>query len=104
MEGLVKCSLALSKSDYRILMFFLENDESYTVKDLSEKLGLDRTTIQKSLKNLIRSGVLGQFQENLSPGGYRYIYKINEKEIIKDKIKQIINDWNNNVLKAIENW
>ena len=104
-EELIKCSLALSKSDYSLFLFLLENPEAgYTVKSLADSLNLDRTTIQKSVKKLLEKSVIHQYQENLSPGGYRFIYKIKEREAIKKNIYDIINEWNSNVLKIIENW
>jgi predicted transcriptional regulator len=103
LEDLIRCSLNLSKSDFKLFNFLLTND-SFTVKSLSDKLDLDRTTIQKSVKKLLDRGILEQYQENLSPGGYRFIYKIKEKDQIKKKILSIIKNWTENVNKTIENW
>lgn len=101
---LIRCSLSLSKSDYNLFMFLLENEDSFTVKSLSKSMNLDRTTIQKSVKKLLSSDILVQYQENLSPGGYRFIYKIKDKEVIKKKVLAIINNWTENVNTVIKNW
>ena len=101
---LIRCSLNLSKSDHNLFTFLLDNDDTFTVKSLAKKLNLDRTTIQKSVKKLQQAGILVQFQENLSPGGYRYMYKIKDKQLIKKKILEIVDGWTENVHKVIENW
>jgi predicted transcriptional regulator len=104
LDELIRCSLALSKADYFLFSFLLESEKVHTVQDLSKKLSLDRTTVQKSIKKLVECGVVDSFQENLSPGGYRYIYRIKDKPMIKKMILAIVTRWNANVTRTIENW
>lgn len=104
LKDLIKCSLGLSKSDYNLLLFLLKENQKFSVKSLSQKLGIDRTTVQKSVKKLLDREILEQFQENLSPGGYRFIYNVKSKDVIKKRILIIIQKWVEGVNKEIHNW
>ena len=104
LEELIRCSLGLSRSDYKLFDFLLNKEGNHTIKDLSEELSLDRTTIQKSMKKLLEAQVVKQLQENLSPGGYRFVYKIKDKKAIKNMMFSIIDKWNGNVRNVIKSW
>jgi len=52
-DEILKCSLGLTKSEIKILKFFINNsNEFYPTDDLSEKLNLKLSTIQKAVKKL----------------------------------------------------
>jgi predicted transcriptional regulator len=43
-------------------------------------------------------------QNNLSGGGYVYIYRINDKVIIRNKIMDIIKEWAKKVEYELDRW
>lgn len=100
-KDIICCSLGLNKSEYNILDSIKNNN--YTSKELSKKLNLDLTTVQRALKKLFNKKLLIRNQKNLSTG-YQYYYSINDKKNIKKIISSIIEDWSNKSLKEIENW
>jgi len=100
-EELIRCAFNLNKTEYNILMFLLKNNKKYTVSQISQIMKLDRTTIQKAIKNLTNEELVKRRQINLSAGGYMFFYKINDKNEIKNKIKKIIYEWYKHVEEAI---
>jgi len=84
-EDLIKCSLALNKTEYNLLMFLLKKDKSLTAIQISEFMNLDRTTIQKAISNLVEKGLVKRKQKNISGGGYTFLYLIEDKKEIKNK-------------------
>ena len=100
-EDLIKCSLALNKTEYNLLMFLLKKDKSFTAIQISEFMNLDRTTIQKAISNLVEKELVKRKQKNISSGGYTFLYLIEDKKEIKNKIKEVIHKWCKGVEEAI---
>jgi len=103
-EEVIKCSLALSKSDFRILKFLMQNDDSFSTEELSKKLDLDKSTIQRSVKKLHSQGLITRGQINQTIGGYLFLYRIKEKERIRKIILDIVEGWTENVRRGIKSW
>ena len=101
-EELMRCSFNLNKTEYNVLIFLLKKDKTYTASQISEGMELDRTTVQKAIKNLIEKGLAKRAQKNLSRGGYIFLYQPNNKNRIKSKMKEITYDWYKNVEEAID--
>jgi len=100
-EDLIKCSLALNKTEYNLLIFLLKKDKSFTATQISELMELDRTTIQKAITRLVDKELVKRKQINISGGGYTFLYLIEDKKEIKNKIKEVIHKWCKGVEKAI---
>ena len=83
-------------------MFMMEKKQYYTVSQIAKKMKLERTTIQKAIKNLVSEKLSKRIQKNLHRGGYTFIYKINNKDDIKKKMKNIIYEWYKGIETAIE--
>ncbi len=101
---IIKCSFDLNKTEYNLLLFLINSKEELMIKEISEKLSLDRSTIQKSIKSLTEKGVVKRIQTNLENGGYVFSYIIKNKSEIKSKILQSVDNWHNSVKKLILNW
>ncbi len=83
------------------MIFLLKKDEKYTASQISQFIKLDRTTIQKAIKNLVGKKLVKKMQKNIPKGGYTFLYIINDKKEIKEKIKIIIHSWCKVIEKAI---
>ncbi len=92
-EELLACSLNLKKSEYKIFKILFREDSPLTAIELSERLSLDRTTVQKILKKFLENNLVQRFQENLDNGGYLFRYKVKDKQDIKKHIRQILTNW-----------
>jgi predicted transcriptional regulator len=102
-QDVIACSLGLKKSEYKVFEVLLNSDH-VTIKQLSKKLGLDRTTLQKVLKHFVSIALVERFQENLDVGGYIFVYKIKDKAILKGRIHAAIDRWHNTARQAIDKW
>jgi predicted transcriptional regulator len=100
-EDLVRCAFGLNKTEYNLLVFLLKQEQKYTAIQISEKTGLDRTTIQKAIKNLVGKELADRLQVNIEGGGYTFLYRINDKEKIKGRIKSLIRNWSTAAEAAI---
>ena len=103
-EEVVKCSLTLSRSDYNILKFLMRKDSPVSTEKISFELGLDKSTVQRSVKKLREKGLLLRGQINQSIGGYLFTYRVKEKERVRKIILEILEGWVDNVRAEIKNW
>jgi len=92
-RDIVMCSFELNKTEYRTLFFLLNDDGKFTVSKMAEKMKLNRTTVQKTIKKLVDKKLINKIQLNLDKGGYEFYYNINDKEELKEEIKKILNKW-----------
>jgi predicted transcriptional regulator len=92
-QDIIACSLSLKKSEYKIFEVLLRSKDNLTIQQLSDKLKLDRTTIQKILKTLSEKNLIQRYQENLENGGYIFNYTIKNKMEVKKYIKDALKQW-----------
>jgi len=92
-RDLIKCTFGLNKTELDLFLFLSKSNRCEPVQAISKHLGLDRTTIQKSLKRLLDSEVIERRQNNLDNGGYVFFYCVKKKPEIKQKMIEILDDW-----------
>jgi len=102
-KDIIACSLGLKKSEYKVFEALLSSDH-ITIQDLADKLKLDRTTLQKVLKNFVNNELVERYQENLDNGGYIFVYKIKEKTVLKKRIHSAIDKWYSTARHAVDKW
>lgn len=102
-QDIIACSLGLKKSEYKVFEVMLHSDH-VSLKDLSKKLNLDRTTLQKILKRFTDNELVERFQENLDNGGYIFAYKIKGKDVLKKRIHAAIEKWHEAAKQSIDKW
>jgi predicted transcriptional regulator len=105
--SIVKCFYNLSNTDLEILQSF-QDDKGLTIKELTENIGKDRSTIQRSLEKLISCHLCFKERKSGIPRGFiYYYYRISIKEILKQidknldecykKIKNIITHYEKSI-------
>jgi predicted transcriptional regulator len=92
-KELIQCTFNLKKTELRIFLYLLKNQRSISSNDIADELGLDRTTVQKSIKGLLDRDIVLRRQLNLDSGGYVFLYCVKEKEELKKQMKEIIHNW-----------
>jgi predicted transcriptional regulator len=104
-EEIIKCSFMLNKTDYLVFKILMSSKEDeLNIQKLEKKIGKDRTTIQRSIKNLMAQDLIFRRQINLDTGGFMYCYSIKKKEDIKKKIYDNFENWQKKVLDELNNW
>lgn len=103
-EEIIKCSFALAKTDYATFKVLITNNKEMSVQEIQEKVGKDRTTVQRSIKSLLEKNLILRRQINLESGGFMYYYNIRKKQEIKDQIYSNFESWEKKVLDELESW
>ncbi|MCD6549648.1 MarR family transcriptional regulator [Candidatus Micrarchaeota archaeon] len=103
LEDIVRCSFDLNKTEYKVMMYLLKHSRrKYRVTEVAKGISLTRTSVQKAIKRLVDRGLVIRFQKNLPGGGYTYVYQIEDKKRIMQRMKDIVTSWYHNVIKAID--
>jgi predicted transcriptional regulator len=104
-EEVVKCSLALSKSDLALLKFLMkDSSRDFTTEELAEKLNLEKSTVQRTVKKLHEKGLLFRRQMNQSKGGYVFFYRIKDRDNLRKIILGIVDSWHERFRIEIKKW
>jgi len=90
-QSLMKCVLNLRSLDVNVYFKLLEGET--TVKELSNKLNCNRSTIQRALTNLVNKGLAIRKPKTMKNGGYYFEYKAVSLNTIKEKINEKIKEW-----------
>lgn len=103
-EEIIKCSLGLTKAEFEIFRFMLDNTQEFSTHEISKKKNLELSTVQRTLKKLVDKEVVTRRQINLEQGGYIYVYSIKNRKVIREKINDLLKDWSNKVEKELNSW
>ncbi len=101
-EQVMRCGLGLSKGEYELLRLMLKKNDEYDVDELSSTTKKDRSTVQKQIKTLFNKNLILRRQTNLDEGGYKFYYRIKDKEGLKEMIKTNFDNYQKQVISAIE--
>jgi len=104
LDEVVKCSLGLTRAEYRVLKKYMNLKNQVTLAQLAKKTNLDRTTVQKASLKLVEKGLLSRSQHNRESGGYEFLYKIKDKDEIRNKARSIVRDWYKAVDEGLNSW
>jgi len=105
LNEVIRCGLGISRAEYRIFKVFLSKKGNYfKTEEISKILNLDISTVQRAVKKLHDLEVLQRNQNNLSGGGYVFMYEIRDKKEIREKILSTINSWNKKVEAEFDEW
>ncbi len=104
LEEVIKCSLGLSKSEFRLLKFLVEHEKQFTTEELAKELKLDKSTIQRSVKKMHGKGLLTRGQINQTVGGYVFLYRIKDKNNIRKIVLGTVEGWVGVFREKIGKW
>lgn len=103
LNEIVRCSFSLNKTEYNVLMFLLRKEKELDIHILSKKMSLERTTLQKALKKLLDKKLAKRRQVNIKTGGYFYLYSVKSKASLKQRLLEIIRQWEKTAEEEIQN-
>ncbi len=110
--NLFKCILGLNELESNVFSYLL-NHEYVTTIELANVLEKDRSSIQRSLQNLIKSEMIRRKSMSLkdytdlkgyveSPKrGYLYVYTTEELGIVKQKLVGLLEQWYDVMLNTV---
>jgi len=100
----VKCGFGLTKSEFLIFEFLRKNRREFKTIELARELNLEISTVQKAVKKIYSLGCLVRKQRNQSQGGYFFVYRIENQEILRSKLMLFVSNWFLLVKSSISNW
>lgn len=105
LEEVIRCGLGITKSEFIILNFFINNKSKYfSTTEVSKSTKLDITTVQKAVKKLHQLNIISRSQVNIKEGGYQFLYQIKPRGEIKAIVMNIIKNWSNKVEQELDKW
>jgi len=104
-ESILKCSFGLSDAELKVFIELLNcNKKKECVNNLAEKLGRDRSTIQKIVLRLSEVGLVLKEKKILKEGGHIFYYIPLSKEELRKTMILTVEEWHKSVKNAILNW
>lgn len=101
----VRKSLGLTKTDYKIFDFLMQNSyEWFTSELISSRTEHSLLTVRKSLKKLRAEKMIKKNKHGLACGGCLYAYRVKNKGTIKKKIVDSIRTWTEQFEQELETW
>jgi len=111
--NLFKCILGLNELESNVFSYLLKHEYVTTI-ELANVLEKDRSSIQRSLQNLIKSEIIKRESMSLKDftdlkgyveshnRGYLYVYKTEELGNIKQKLTELLDQWYDAMLNTID--
>ena len=98
---LMKVLYNLSASEAEVLYYLCADDARASV--IAEELGKDRSTVQRYLSKLHSTGLVER-ESSVEEGkrGRYYIYSVPDKEEMKEKVRDKLNEWENEKIDVLE--
>jgi len=90
-SDLLCCAFGLRNSELDVYFSLISGPK--TVEQIAERIGKDRSTVQRVLNKLYSKGLAKREMETIDRGGYFYTYSAEETEIVRDQILTQLEDW-----------
>lgn len=85
-RDVLRCSFELTQADLVVLEQLNKTSTKKTSAEIEQKSGLERSTVQRSLKRLTEKKLCERRQENNSEGGYLFYYTPVPQEQIAERV------------------
>lgn len=85
------CLLGLRSLEINVYFYLLRG--AATVREVSEALGRDRSTVQRAIQNLVSRGLASRRTRTLRRGGYVYVYEAVSLSTLKSLIKEALDNF-----------
>ncbi len=86
------------------MMHLLSDAEELTASEIAKDLAKDRTTVQRAVMSLTGKNILRRRQSNNPRGGYTFFYSIKDKDQLKQRILDIIEQWTAEIRREMTAW
>ncbi len=95
---------ALNLSALEVNVYFRLLDGEATVKEISNKLNRNRSTIQRALTNLINKGLVTRELKTMKNGGYYFKYKAIPLEQVEEHLHEKVKKWYTKLSALLEEY
>ena len=90
-SDLLCCAFGLRSSELDVYFSLISG--SKTVEQIAERIGKDRSTVQRVLKTLLEKKLVLREEHHIDRGGYFYEYVAEESEVVRNQILSQLEDW-----------
>lgn len=90
LEEVFQVVFNLSGSEIDILMHLCDNPG--TPKEVSEGVGKDRSTVQRYLSNLMKTGLINRERVEKEGKGRSFRYSV-DREVLSENVKSELEEW-----------
>ena len=97
---IIKCALGLR--DLEVRTYFTLLDGPMQVQEIADKLQRNRSTVQRSLTNLISKGLATRRTRNIPRGGYFYEYEAAPPTEVKKMVRAALDQWYEKMVHFLE--
>jgi predicted transcriptional regulator len=101
-SDVMHCFLGLRTLEIDVYFSLLKGQA--TVKETSEALGRNRSTIQRAIQNLVQRGFAYRRTRTLRKGGYVYIYEAVSLSTLKDLIKDALDSFYKQIVTFLDQY
>lgn len=101
MKQLLKVLYNLSGSETQVMYYLCDNEAR--ASDIAEELGKDRSTVQRYLSKLRSTGLVER-ESKVEDGkrGRYYVYSVPDKDVMKEKIRDRMQEWEDDKMQVLE--
>jgi predicted transcriptional regulator len=99
-EDIIKCALGIR--DLEVKTYFTLLEKPMQVQEIADKLHRNRSTIQRSLTNLISKGLATRRTKSIARGGYYYEYEAAPPSEVKKMVRAALDQWYEKMLHFLE--
>lgn len=100
-KELLKVLYNLSGAETEVMYYLCENEARASA--IAEELGKDRSTVQRYLSKLRTAGLIQR--ETVNEKGKRgryYVYSVPDKQELKTRVEDKMDDWSDERISALE--
>ena len=90
-SDLLCCAYGLRNSELDVYFSLISGPK--TVEQIAERIGKDRSTVQRVLNRLHSKGLATRDTHKIERGGYYYEYSAEKSEIVRDQILGQLEEW-----------
>ena len=97
---IIKCALGIRELEVKT--YFTLLDGPMQVQEIADKLRRNRSTIQRSLTNLISKGLATRRTMSITRGGYYYEYEAAPASEVKKMVRAALDQWYEKMVHFLE--
>jgi len=97
---IIKCALGIRELEVKTYFTILERPMQ--VQEIADKLRRNRSTIQRSLTNLMSKGLATRRTRSIPRGGYYYEYEAAPSSEVKKMVRAALDQWYEKMVYFLE--
>lgn len=92
-EHILDCMYGLKKLDKKCYEIIILSEEPITASEIADNVNRDSSTVSRSLKRLINSGLIYKEKRVSNKSGYEYVYYEEDIEKVTESMEELVSEW-----------